>query len=187
MKKLCVFASGAGSNAENLIRYFKERKTADVALVVTSRKDAGVVELAKGLGVEVLVCDRESFNNPSGLTQKLQEKEIEFIVLAGFLWLIPECMVKAFPGKIVNIHPALLPRYGGKGMFGMHVHEAVVKAGEKESGITIHYVNNRYDEGQILLQKKFSLEPEETPNSLALKIRSLEHQYLPPLVESLII
>jgi phosphoribosylglycinamide formyltransferase-1 len=187
MKKLCVFASGAGSNAENLIRYFQKNKTAEVTLIVTNRADAGVNEVARKLGVEVFYCNRDYFSNPAGLTSLLTQKGIDLVILAGFLWLLPACLIQAYPNKIINIHPSLLPKYGGKGMFGEHVHKAVIAAGEKESGITIHYVNERYDQGSILLQARCPVEPGETLLSLSRKVLMLEHRFFPPLVESLVV
>jgi phosphoribosylglycinamide formyltransferase-1 len=186
MKKLCVFASGEGTNAAVIIRHFQTKGTAEVVLVVSNRKDAGITSVAPGLGVNVLVCNKENFNNPEGLTKVLTDSGIDLIILAGFLWLIPPCMIEAFPKKIINIHPALLPKFGGKGMFGSKVHQAVIASGEKESGITIHFVDEHYDSGSILLQKSCTVDPSETPESLALKVRTLEHHFYPLLIESLI-
>lgn len=187
MKKLCVFASGAGSNAENIIRYFQDKKLAEVVLVVTNRPDAGVVSKAAHLGVTVLPINKSYFTDPDGLTRTLTEKGIDLVILAGFLWLIPPPLIRAFSGKIVNIHPSLLPKYGGKGMYGTHVHEAVIAAGEKESGITIHLVDEVYDRGKILLQQHCQVTASDTPASLAEKIHLLEHRFYPELIESLVL
>jgi phosphoribosylglycinamide formyltransferase-1 len=186
VKKLCVFASGAGSNAENIIRYFREKGTAEVALVVVNKPNAGVISKAEQLGVEVLLTGRDYFTDPHGLTRTLTQKGVDWIILAGFLWLIPSCLIHAFEGKIINIHPSLLPKFGGKGMYGDKVHRAVIDAREKESGITIHLVDEHYDRGGILLQERCAVEPGETPHSLATKIHLLEHRFYPELIESLI-
>jgi phosphoribosylglycinamide formyltransferase-1 len=186
VKKLCVFASGAGSNAENIIRYFRDKMTAEVVLVVVNKPGAGVIARSEKLGVEVLVTGRDYFADPQGLTRALSQKRVDFIILAGFLWLIPSSLIHAFEGKIINIHPSLLPKFGGKGMYGEKVHQAVIDAGEKESGITIHLVDEHYDRGRILLQQRCKVEAGETASSLAEKIHRLEHHYYPELIESLV-
>ena len=186
MKKLCIFASGNGSNAENIIRHFRNSTVAQVALVVTNNPKAGVIQRCKDLGVDVTLCNSEELASPQGLTRKLLQSGIDLIILAGFLKLIPKPLLDAFPDRIINIHPALLPKYGGAGMYGMKVHEAIITASEKQSGITIHRVNERYDEGAILLQKTCNVNSEDTPGSLAEKIHALEHLHYPVLIESLI-
>jgi phosphoribosylglycinamide formyltransferase-1 len=184
MKHLCVFASGEGTNTLNIIRYFQEKGTAEVALVVTNRADAGVISKVEKLGIKVLLVGRKELYEESELLNVLLKARIDLIVLAGFLWMMPKTLIDAYPGRILNIHPALLPRFGGKGMYGMHVHKAVLEAGELESGISIHLVNERYDEGDILFQEKCRIEPDETPFSLAHKIRTLEHQCFPPFIDT---
>ncbi|HEV7231259.1 MAG TPA: phosphoribosylglycinamide formyltransferase [Bacteroidia bacterium] len=186
MKKISVFASGQGTNTLNIIRYFRERGGAEVALIVVNNPEAGIIKEAQKLGIPVTVYGKDAFYNSQILLQKLADAGTDLIVLAGFLWLLPKYLTDAYPNRIINIHPALLPKFGGKGMYGMHVHEAVVKAGETESGITIHRVNERYDEGAVLFQAKCALDPGETPESLALKIRHLEHLHFPRLIESLL-
>jgi phosphoribosylglycinamide formyltransferase-1 len=186
MKKICVFASGQGTNALNIIRYFEEKGGARVTLILCNKPDAGIIPEARKMGIPVAVFSKESFYGSPGPLPLLIESEIDLLVLAGFLWLLPESLIQAFPNRIVNIHPALLPKFGGKGMYGKYVHEAVVASLEKESGITIHYVNAHYDKGEILLQKTCKLDADETPESLAIKIRDLEHRYYPVLIESLL-
>ena len=187
MKKVAIFASGSGSNAQRIIEYFRDHKEIGIELVLSNNPQAFVLERAKRLHVESIVFNRSKFHEPAQLLMFLNEKKIDFIVLAGFLWLIPNGLLKAYPGRIINIHPALLPKFGGKGMYGMHVHEAVISAGEKESGITIHRVNEKYDEGEILFQAKCQIDPDETPESLAGKIHELEYTYFPQVIESVIL
>ncbi len=179
---IAVFASGNGSNAENIIRYFQEKNTAQVALVVASRSDAGVLARAKKLGVPTLVLQKELFMQSDALLGTLQSYEIDLIVLAGFLWLVPEYLVKAYPKAIVNIHPALLPQYGGKGMYGAKVHQAVWEAKEAHTGITIHWVNEHYDEGEVIFQAAVQLLPEDDPEQIAQKVHALEHRHFPEVL-----
>ena len=186
MTNLAIFASGNGTNAERIIDYFRDNENVDVKLVLTNNPKAGVLERASKKGVETWIFDRNTFRNSTDVVDLLAARNIDLIVLAGFLWLVPENLLKAYTNKIINIHPALLPKYGGKGMYGSHVHRAVVAAGEKESGITIHYVNEKYDDGQIIFQKSFELSADETPESLAGKIHSLEYEYFPKVIEQLI-
>lgn len=186
-KNIAVFASGSGSNARKLIEYFKESPTARVALVVSNKADAGVLDIAREHGVPTQVIDRVSFRESEAFLAELREKNIDFIVLAGFLWLVPDWLVAAFPGRIVNIHPALLPKYGGKGMYGMRVHEAVVAAGERESGITIHVVDERYDEGDMVFQASCPVEPGDSPADVARKVQALEHRFFPEIVEKMLL
>ncbi|GIV38219.1 MAG: phosphoribosylglycinamide formyltransferase [Thermonema sp.] len=187
--RIAVFASGSGSNAEQLIRHFKEQAAdvGEVALIVCNKPDASVLERAKKWNVPFLLIDRELlYERTDELIAMLKQHEIDFIVLAGFLWLIPPALIEAYPQRIVNIHPALLPRYGGKGMYGMHVHRAVIANREKESGITIHYVNEHYDEGQHIFQARLPIAEGTTPEQLAEQIHALEHRHYPQVVEALL-
>lgn len=184
-KKIAVFASGRGSNALQLIQKAPELSYT-VELIVTNKPDAAVLQTAEKFNVASLVLDRKYFYESENLLDELKNAGIEFIVLAGFLWLIPEYLINAFEGRIVNIHPSLLPKFGGKGMFGMKVHEAVWQYKEKESGITIHLVNKEYDKGEILLQERVLLSEDDTPQSIADKVLKLEHQYLPLAVNNLV-
>lgn len=186
MKKICVFASGEGTNAGNIIRYFQEKGGGAVDLVVTNKPDAGVIARAEQLGVEVLICHSGEFLTGDVLAGQLLQKGIDLIVLAGFMRLIPKSLIDAFPGKIVNIHPALLPKFGGKGMYGIHVHQAVIEAGEKESGITIHYVNEQYDKGAIISQERCPISIDERPETLEKKIHLLEHKYYPEVIAGIV-
>ena len=185
MKKIAVLASGEGTNAERIIRYFKEKRTAEVALVISSRPSAGVIERARRLGVVCKTVVPSEFRLGEAL-RLLQEAEIDFVVLAGFLSRIPDEMVHEYEGHMVNIHPSLLPKFGGNGMYGMHVHEAVLAAGEKESGITIQYINEKYDEGDYVFQATCPVLPEDTPESLAARVHELEYRYYPEVIEKLL-
>lgn len=184
-KKIAVFASGRGSNALQLIQKAPELSYT-VELIVTNKPDAAVLQTAEKFNVASLVLDRKYFYESENLLDELKNAGIEFIVLAGFLWLIPEYLINFFEGRIVNIHPSLLPKFGGKGMFGMKVHEAVWQNKEKESGITIHLVSKEYDKGEILLQERVLLSEDDTPQSIADKVLKLEHQYLPLAVNNLV-
>ncbi len=187
MHKIAIFASGSGTNAENLINFFKGKSgLANIVFVLTNNKNAGVINRCKKLAVPVFVVNNSNFEHPDSLLQLLKKNEIDWIVLAGFLRKIHPDLIAAFPDRIINIHPALLPRYGGKGMFGHHVHEAVVAAGEKESGISIHLVNKNYDEGAIVFQTKCELESNETAATLAVKIHHLEQMHFPKVLEQLL-
>ena len=184
MKNIVIFASGSGTNAENLIRYFNQPDSnARVTSVFTNNKEAGVIMRAEKFDVSVTVFNRETFKSPEFLKQIGNP---DCIVLAGFLWLIPEYLVKTFPNKIINIHPALLPNYGGKGMYGSRVHEAVIENNDKQSGISIHFVNENYDEGEIILQARCKVEANETPDSLAQKIHKLEYAFFPITIKTLL-
>lgn len=182
---LGIFASGTGSNARKIADYFNNHPFVTLALIVSNKPDAPVLEMARGKNIPTVVIHRKDFYQTSTLLETLKNQEIDLIVLAGFLWLVPEYLIKAYPNRIINIHPSLLPRHGGKGMYGMHVHEAVKKAGETESGITIHYVNQEYDQGAIIFQKTVGLEPEDTPQSIAKKVQNLEHTYFPGQIEKI--
>jgi phosphoribosylglycinamide formyltransferase 1 len=186
MNRIAIFASGSGTNAENIIRFFRPAENIEVRLVLSNKPGAKVLERAEKLGVKSTVFTRDELYNSELILQQLLGQEINFIVLAGFLWLVPESLVKAFPGRIVNIHPALLPGYGGKGMYGARVHEAVIANGEKESGITIHYVNEKYDDGDIIFQARCPVDEYETPDSLATKIHQLEYEHYPRIIEKVI-
>ncbi len=184
---IAIFASGAGSNAQKIIEYFQAKKdTVKIALIVCNKERAGVLELAQTHGIETMIIGKDSFLSEETYIDELKKRSIDFIVLAGFLWKIPASLIKSYPNKIVNIHPALLPKYGGKGMYGLKVHEAVIAAGEKESGITIHYVDELYDHGNIIFQAACSVTEGETANSLAQKIHVLEHEHYPKVIENVL-
>jgi len=186
MKKIAIFASGSGSNAENLIEHFRSNNSIEVSLIVTNRRKAKVVERASRLKVPALIITRDMFYDSNNLVKILDSLNIDLIVLAGFLWKIPENLIKSFPNKIINLHPSLLPKYGGKGMYGSHVHEAVISNGEKSTGITIHYVNEEYDKGAIIKQVEFELDSNETLDSLQAKIHDLEFKYLPAVITEIL-
>jgi len=186
MKKIAIFASGSGTNAENIIQFFRTTQDAQVDLLLCNKPDAGALVRAEKHDVQTHIFNREQFYQSEEVLDLLVERKIDLLVLAGFLWLVPSYLLAAFPGRVVNIHPALLPKYGGKGMYGSKVHEAVIAAGEKESGITIHLVNERYDEGDILFQAKCSLEPGDTADTLATKIHELEYRHFPGVIQDLI-
>lgn len=185
--RMAVFASGGGSNARKIMEYFKDSRVAEVALVVSNKKNAGVLDIAREHDVPTMLIERQSFYDSQELLEELSKRDIQFIVLAGFLWLVPAYLVKAFQGKILNIHPALLPKYGGKGMFGHHVHEAVKAAGERESGPTIHFVNEHYDEGDIVFQARCAVNPDDTAEDIARKVLALEHAHYPRIIEQVIL
>lgn len=191
MKRLALFASGSGSNAEKIAQYFAQRTDVEITLIVTNNPKAGVIERTRcgfdrHLHVPVLLVDRTAFYNTERVTQLLQNQNVDLIVLAGFMWLIPGSLVRNFPNKIINIHPALLPKFGGKGMYGHFVHEAVVAAKETESGITIHYVNEHYDEGQIIFQAQCAVAPTDTPDDVAQHVQLLEHEHYPRVIDEII-
>jgi phosphoribosylglycinamide formyltransferase-1 len=180
---IAIFASGTGSNAQKIMEYFKSNTLINIQLVVSNKENAGVLQHAKNYGIEsMLLQNKEQFASSEFLSF-LKRKPIHFIVLAGFLWLIPEELIHQFPDRIVNIHPSLLPKYGGKGMYGNKVHEAVVANNEKESGISIHLVNNEYDKGQLLFQKSVLLDASDTAEIVAKKVLALEHQFFPKIIE----
>ncbi|WP_372802109.1 phosphoribosylglycinamide formyltransferase [Lutibacter sp.] len=186
MKRIAIFASGSGTNAENIIKYFNNHKTISVDLVLSNNKEAKVLERANRLGISSVTFDKDDFIFSDKILNLLKEKA-DFIILAGFLWKIPISIINAFPNKILNIHPALLPKYGGKGMYGMHVHNAVVKNNERESGITIHFVNENYDEGAIIFQKRFEVLSTDTAENVAEKIHELEYRYFPEIIEKVLL
>ncbi len=186
MRNIAIFASGTGSNARKIIEYFKTSTEARVALVVSNKKDAGVLDIAKEHGIPGRVIDRRTFYETEEVLDLLRDHKIDLIVLAGFLWLIPGYLVKSFHRRMVNIHPALLPRYGGKGMYGMHVHEAVKSAGDTETGITIHFVNEHYDEGDFVFQERCHVDPADSPADIARKVQQLEHRHFPEVIAQLL-
>ncbi len=186
MKNIVLFASGSGSNAENIALFFRDNPDVEISYILSNRSNAGVLERAKNLNIRTFVFDRKMFLETDEVLSLLKKSDPDLIVLAGFLWLIPEKMVKAFPDKIINIHPALLPQYGGKGMYGDRVHQAVIDNDEKESGITIHYVNEKYDEGDIIFQGKCAVEKGDTPETLAQKVHLLEYEHFPRVIQQLL-
>ena len=185
MKRLSIFVSGNGTNLQRIAEYFANNTEVEIANVVCNNPKAYSIERAKNLGIPLRMITKEDFKSEA-FVKELQSLDIDLIVLAGFLWKIPEALVKAFPKRIVNIHPALLPKYGGKGFYGEHVHEAVVAAKEPYSGITVHYVNEIYDSGEIILQAHVALDENETPDSLAAKIHKLEQAYFPVAIEQVL-
>lgn len=183
---VAIFASGAGSNAREIIRRFEFHPVISIRLIICNKPGAGVLQVAKDAGIETLLITKERFYNGDAYLPELQVKNIDFIALAGFLWKIPDPLIEAFPRRIINIHPALLPSFGGKGMYGNAVHQAVLEAGEKESGITIHYVDGHYDSGDIIFQARCPVLPSDSAESLAEKIHQLEHQHYPKVLEKLL-
>lgn len=186
MRNIAIFASGSGTNAENIINYFSNKNTAKVTLILSNKHEAYVLERAAKHNIPTCFFDRKDFYESEKVLDRLRSHETDFIVLAGFLWLVPSNILTAYDKRIVNIHPALLPKYGGKGMYGDVVHQAVIANSEKESGITIHYVNQVYDKGDIIFQAKCEITPGETPGSLAGKVHALEYLHFPQIIEKLI-
>ena len=186
MKRIVIFASGSGSNAENIIEFFQNREIASVIQVLTNNPHAKVIDRCKRLKVSCLSFNKYGFSEGDDVLNLLKINNPDLIVLAGFLWKIPPKFLSSFPNKIINIHPALLPKYGGKGMYGKYVHEAVVKNNEPESGITIHYVNEAYDEGAIIFQAKCQVESTDTAEDVADKIHILEMEHFPKVIESIL-
>lgn len=182
-KRIAIFASGSGSNAENIFHYFKGNNSIEIVSFYCNNPKAGVIERANRLGLPCHLFVKEEFIETKKIVELLQAEQINYIVLAGFLLKVPENIIKAFSNRIVNIHPALLPNYGGKGMYGMKVHKAVVAANEKKSGITIHKVNENYDEGAILFQAECIIEEQDTPEIVAAKVGELEYQHFPRIIE----
>lgn len=183
---IAIFASGTGSNASKIIQHFKQHPYIRIALIVSNKTDAGVLTIARNNQLPTLVLEKDKFFYKDGYTMELQHKNINFIVLAGFLWKIPSSLIKVYPNKIINIHPALLPGYGGKGMYGHFVHEAVINAKEKQSGITIHFVDEKYDHGSTIFQATCDIEEFDTPETLAQKIQILEHRHFPEVIEKIL-
>lgn len=186
MKKIAIFASGAGSNAQKIINHFQNHPKVAIKLIVSNNPEAGVLKIASKEAIPILLIEKEKFFKEEVYINKLKEKKIDLIILAGFLWKIPAAFIKAFPDAIVNIHPALLPKYGGKGMYGKAVHEAVITAKEKESGITIHYVDEIYDHGKIIFQAKCPVMENDTADLLAQRIHALEHEHYPKVIEEIL-
>jgi phosphoribosylglycinamide formyltransferase-1 len=184
---IAIFASGSGTNAENLIRYFISHPQISVRLVLSNKADAFVLERARKLDVPSLVFNKSQFYESNYVIDQLHHCQVEYIILAGFLWLVPGVLLNAYPERIVNIHPALLPAHGGKGMYGMKVHQEVIDQGDKESGITIHYLNEQYDRGTIIFQARCEVIKDDTAEELAARVHQLEYKYFPPVVESVIL
>ena len=185
MKNIAIFASGSGSNAQNIIEFFKNSDI-NISLILTNNPNAFVIKRAENLNIPSYIFDKEEFYNSNKIIQKLHDLNIDLIVLSGFLWLVPENLIEFYNDKIINIHPALLPSYGGKGMYGDKVHKAVIDNKESESGITIHFVNKKYDEGNIIFQAKCKIEKNDTPESLAKKIHELEYAHFPKVINDLL-
>jgi len=185
MKRIAVFASGSGTNTEAIIRHFEKDSSGEVALIVSTKLENYVITRAKNHSIPFYILDKAEFSEGRELLKNLELHQVNFVVLAGFMWLIPAYLTTAFEGNIVNIHPALLPKFGGKGMYGMHVHRAVLDAKEAESGITIHHVNENYDEGQIIFQARCKVDETDTPESLADKIHKLEHEHYASVISTL--
>ncbi len=181
--KLAIFASGKGSNAEKIIQFLENHNNIHVSLIVSNKPTAGVLDIASRFNIPTLLIDRKKFMESDEYVQIIKNQGITHIILAGFLLKVPDNLIQAYTNKIVNIHPALLPAYGGKGMYGEHVHQAVIQAGEKESGITIHLVDEEYDHGKTLFQAKVEVFPNDTPDTLAEKVHRLEHEHYPKVIE----
>ena len=186
MKNIAIFASGSGTNAENIINYFSNKNTAKVSLVLSNKREAFVLKRAKAHRIDSVFFDYKEFNTTGKVLCYLLQYKIDFVVLAGFLWLVPENILNNFNKRIINIHPALLPDYGGKGMYGEKVHRSVVENQETESGITIHYVNQQYDAGDIIFQARCRVDSSDTPEIVALKVHALEYEHYPVVIEELI-
>jgi len=185
-KRIAIFASGSGSNAQKIMEHFKYSNDAEVALVLSNNADAYVLQRADNFEIPSHVFDRHDFYQTDEIVNLLKRLEIDLVVLAGFLWLIPDNLLKAFPNKIINIHPSLLPRHGGKGMYGDRVHKAVLEAGDDEHGITIHFVNENFDEGEVIYQARFRVEPTDTLEQLKFNGQQLEHLHYPKIIENLL-
>jgi phosphoribosylglycinamide formyltransferase-1 len=186
MRNIAIFASGSGTNAENIIKYFSTKNTVKVSIVLSNKREAYVLKRASMHNIPTVFFDRNEFYATGKVLGYLLENKIDFIVLAGFLWLVPGNILNIYNNRIINIHPALLPAYGGKGMYGEKVHKCIIENHEKVSGITIHYVNQQYDEGDIIFQARCKIEETDTPESLALKIHTLEHKHYPKVIEELV-
>ena len=185
-KRIVIFASGNGTNTQNIIKYFQNSKHAQVVCVLSNNKNAKVLARSLDLNIEALSFTKAEMLAPQGLLSLLNNRKPDLLVLAGFLLKFPEIIIDAYPNKVINIHPALLPKYGGKGMYGHHVHKAVVENKETYSGITIHYVNNHYDQGKVIFQKMTTIAPLDTPQDVAQKVQLLEHQWLPKVIEDVL-
>lgn len=185
-KRIAIFASGSGSNAQKIMEHFKRSTEVEIALVLTNNPDAYVLQRADNFEIPAHVFDKHEFYKTDNIIDMLNNLDIDLVVLAGFLWLIPKRLIEAYPGRIINIHPALLPKYGGKGMYGDFVHHAVIAAGETEGGITIHYVNENYDEGEFIYQAKYRIDKGDNLEMIKFKGQQLEHQHYPRIVEGII-
>lgn len=186
MHNLAIFASGSGTNAERIVRYFQDDHRVSIRLIASNRPDAYVLQRAEKLNIPSFIFTREEFYRTDKVLQKMKDEKISWIILAGFLWKVPDNLVQAYSGRMINIHPALLPAYGGKGMYGEYVHKAVLAAGERESGITIHYVNAHYDEGECLFQARCPVYSGDTVETLAARIHTLEYTHFPVVIEGLL-
>lgn len=186
MKKIAIFASGSGSNAENIANYFKDNKDVEISLILANNPQAYVIERAKKLNIPCEVVTKAEFMEADGIIEMMHRYEIDFIVLAGFLLLVPQKLIEAYPSRIVNIHPALLPKHGGKGMYGDRVHKAVVESGDTESGITIHLIDADYDKGTTFFQAKCPVLPTDTPDDVATKVHALEYEHFPHVIEEIL-
>jgi phosphoribosylglycinamide formyltransferase-1 len=186
MINIAILASGSGSNAQKIMEYFKDSDKVNVKILLSNNPKAYALERAQKFNIPTRVFDRKTFCETDQIVNELKNIKIDWIILAGFLWLIPKNLIRAYPNRIINIHPALLPVYGGKGMYGHFVHEAVVAAKEKETGISIHYVNENYDEGQIIFQARCCVDPQDTAEMVAHKVQALEHEYFPKVIDELI-
>ncbi|WP_457128267.1 phosphoribosylglycinamide formyltransferase [Mucilaginibacter sp. HD30] len=185
-KRIAIFASGSGSNAQKIMEYFKRSPDAEVVLILTNNPQAYVLQRADNFEVPSHVFNRNEFYQTDEVIRILKTLQVDLIVLAGFLWLVPSSLLSAFPNKIINLHPALLPKYGGKGMFGDNVHKAILEAKEEESGITIHFVNAEFDEGEVIHQSRFKIDPSDTLEMVKFKGQQLEHQHFPKVIENLL-
>lgn len=186
MTKIAIFASGSGSNAENIAKYFEGNSNIEITLIVSNKKDAFVHERAKTLGIQSVTFTKNEFETTDDVVNYLRDRHIDFIILAGFLLKVPDNILKAYPNKIVNIHPALLPKHGGKGMYGDNVHKSVIEDGDTESGITIHYINENYDEGDIIFQAKCTVCKGDTYEDVAKKVHILEYTHFPVIIENIL-
>jgi phosphoribosylglycinamide formyltransferase-1 len=186
MKRIAIFASGSGSNAENLYNYFKEKNDIEICLILSNKADAYVLERAKKLNVQSFIFSKKDLEQTNAVLNRLELENIDFLVLAGFLLLMPKNIISSYPNKIINIHPALLPKFGGKGMYGDHVHKAIIESKEINTGITIHYVNEKYDEGNIIFQAKTDVSISDSFKDVAKKVRTLEYIHYPKIIESIL-
>ncbi len=187
MKRLAIFASGNGTNAANLIQYFRDHDRINVEVIVCNNPAAGVIAVAEKAHIGLLLINRKMLYETGEVIELLKQNQIDLIVLAGFLWMIPENLLRAFPDRIINIHPALLPSHGGAGMYGMKVHNSVISAKEKVTGITIHYVNEQFDAGEIIFQKRVAVQPADTAETIAKKVQDLEHVWYPQIIENILV
>ena len=184
IRRIALFASGSGSNAQNIIEYFSENELVEVDSVWTNNPNAYALERAKKFGIDTFVFTKDEFRNSNFVVETLKKRNIDLVILAGFLWLIPANLIQNF--RIINIHPALLPKYGGKGMYGLNVHRAVVENNDSESGISIHFVNEKYDDGEIIFQAKCTVLPTDSPEDVAIKVHELEYKYFPEVIEKVL-